>query len=60
MPLKEGKKNIEENIGIEIKHGKPRKQAIAIALSFARKQGIDMGNIPKEKTKKEMQLHSLK
>ena len=38
MPLKEGKKNIEENIGIEIKHGKPRKQAIAIALSFARKQ----------------------
>jgi hypothetical protein len=37
MPLLKGKKNIGKNIEIEIAHGKPRKQAIAIALSVARK-----------------------
>jgi len=36
MPLKKGKKNIGKNIKTEIAHGKPRKQAIAIALSVAR------------------------
>ena len=38
MPLKKGysKKAISKNIGIEIKHGKPRKQAIAIALNIAK------------------------
>jgi hypothetical protein len=37
MPLKGGKKNIGKNIATEIAHGKPKKQAIAIALSVARK-----------------------
>ena len=37
MPLKTGKKNIGKNIKTEMKAGKPRKQAIAIALSVAKK-----------------------
>ena len=39
MPLKKGysKKTIGKNIKTEMKHGKPRRQAIAIALSVARK-----------------------
>lgn len=37
MPLKKGssKKTIASNIRTEIKAGRPRKQAIAIAFSFA-------------------------
>ncbi len=39
MPLRKGKaaEILSQNIRTEIKHGKPRKQAIAIALSIAGK-----------------------
>jgi hypothetical protein len=39
MPLLKGKKNIGTNIKTEISAGKPRRQAIAIALNVARKSG---------------------
>lgn len=49
MPLLKGKKNIGRNIEIEEQAGKPKKQAIAIALNVARKSGA---KIPMKKGKK--------
>jgi hypothetical protein len=46
MPLLPGKTNIGKNIKIEKAHGKPHKQAVAIALDVARKSGA---SIPKKK-----------
>jgi hypothetical protein len=48
MPLAKGKskKTISKNIKTEVEHGKPQKQAVAIALNTARKSGA---KIPKKK-----------
>ncbi len=39
MPLKQGysRKSVSQNIGKEIAAGKPKKQAVAIAMNVARK-----------------------
>lgn len=50
MPLEKSKskKGISKNIKIEMDHGKPKKQAVAIALNVARKAGA---KIPNKKAK---------
>ncbi len=54
MPLIKGKKaatkeGISENIRIEMEAGKPRAQAVAIALSVARQSGA---KIPKKRPRR--------
>ena len=46
MPLKKGKNKdfIKYNIREEIKSGKPKKQAVAIALNMAKKQTAKVPN----------------
>jgi hypothetical protein len=53
MPLikNASKKAISANIKTEMKHGKPQKQAVAIALNTARKAGA---KVPKKPAKKKV------
>jgi hypothetical protein len=54
MPLKKGAshKAIRANIRTEIAHGKPRKQAVAIALDVARRSGAGVPPAPPPKRRK--------
>lgn len=52
MPLPGGKQNIGRNIKTEMGAGKPRKQALAIALDVARRSGANVGPKPAKVAKK--------
>lgn len=51
MPLFKGKKNIGKNIATEMAHGKPQKQAVAIALNVAGTSRKDKLKALKKKAK---------
>lgn len=50
-PLKKGKSKatISQNIRTEMKHGRPQKQAVAIAINTARKSGAKIPKKGKQK-----------
>ena len=54
MPLEKGysSKSIGKNIKMEEKAGRPRKQAVAIALNVARKAAMEAGKPSKAPAKK--------
>jgi hypothetical protein len=54
MPMTKGysKKSIGKNIAMEMKSGKPQKQAVAMALSTASKAAKDAGKPSKAPMKK--------
>jgi len=54
MPMKQGysKKTIGKNVAMEMKSGKPRKQAVAMALSMASKSAKSAGKPRKAPMKK--------
>jgi hypothetical protein len=56
MPLLGGKENIGSNIKTEMAHGKPHKQAIAIALSVARRSGAKIPKYPRKKKPEHMSM----
>jgi len=60
MPLFKGKENIGKNIKTEVAHGKPRKQAIAIALNVARKGGAKIAKKKDKSSVHKMALAQLK
>lgn len=56
MPLKQGysKASVSKNISMEMKKGMPQKQAVAVALSTARKAAMKAGKPSKAPAKKGM------